>query len=144
MQRLYVIIDRATLDARSLPVIEFASELRDAGVTLLQYRDKVNGPQEILWAAEQISAVFKEVDATLILNDRADLWQRSLRVGVCMSGRTTSRQRTSRLLIAFPRENRRSSRRTATTRSSSLMPATRTISPSAPSSPLPRSRTRRR
>jgi thiamine-phosphate pyrophosphorylase len=71
--RLYVIIDRATLDARNLPVTEFASELSDAGVTLLQYRDKVNGPQEILWAAEQISAVFKEVDATLILNDRADL-----------------------------------------------------------------------
>jgi len=73
MQRLYAIIDRATLDARNMPVTEFASELRDAGVTLLQYRDKVNGPQEILWAAEQISAVFKGVDATLILNDRADL-----------------------------------------------------------------------
>src|SRR5665213_361566 len=73
MQRLYAIIDRATLDARNMPVTEFASELRDAGVTLVQYRDKVNGPQEILWAAEQISAVFKGVDATLILNDRADL-----------------------------------------------------------------------
>jgi len=73
MQRLYAIIDRATLDARNIPVTEFASELRDAGVTLLQYRDKVNGPQEILWAAEQISAVFKDVDASLILNDRADL-----------------------------------------------------------------------
>src|SRR5665213_4469837 len=73
MQRLYAIIDRATLDARNMPVTEFASELRDAGVTLVQYRDKVNGPQEILWAAEQISAVFKDVDASLILNDRADL-----------------------------------------------------------------------
>jgi thiamine-phosphate pyrophosphorylase len=73
MQRLYAIIDRATLDTRNMPVTEFASELRDAGVTLLQYRDKVNGPQEILWAAEQISAVFAGVAATLILNDRADL-----------------------------------------------------------------------
>jgi thiamine-phosphate pyrophosphorylase len=73
LSRLYAIIDRATLDARNMPVTEFASELRDAGVRLLQYRDKVNGPQEILWAAEQISAVFKGVDASLILNDRADL-----------------------------------------------------------------------
>jgi thiamine-phosphate pyrophosphorylase len=73
MHRFYAIIDRATLDARNIPVTEFASELRDAGVTLLQYRDKENGPQEILWAAEQISAVFKGVDATLILNDRADM-----------------------------------------------------------------------
>src|SRR5579864_8495747 len=73
MQKLYAIIDRATLDARNVLVTEFASELRDAGVTLLQYRDKGNGPQEILRAAEQISDVFKGVDATLILNDRADL-----------------------------------------------------------------------
>ncbi len=73
MQKLYAIIDRATLDARNVPVTEFASELRDAGVTLLQYRDKGNGPQEILRAAEQISDVFQGADATLILNDRADL-----------------------------------------------------------------------
>lgn len=73
MQKLYAIIDRATLDTRNVTVTEFASALRDAGVTLLQYRDKENGPQEILRAAEQISAVFHGVDATLILNDRADL-----------------------------------------------------------------------
>jgi len=73
MQKLYAIADRATLDARNVSVTEFASALRGAGVTLLQYRDKVNGPQEILRAAEQISDVFKGVDATLILNDRADL-----------------------------------------------------------------------
>ena len=73
MQKLYAIIDRATLDARNMSVTEFATELRNAGVTLLQYRDKGNGPQEILRAAEQISGVFKGSDATLILNDRADL-----------------------------------------------------------------------
>ena len=73
LPRLYAIIDRTTLDARNVPVTEFASKLRDAGVTLLQYRDKVNGPQEILWAAEQITAVFQGTGALLILNDRADL-----------------------------------------------------------------------
>jgi thiamine-phosphate pyrophosphorylase len=71
--RLYAILDRMTLDARRFPVAEFATELRNAGVTLLQYRDKVNGPQDILRAAEQISAVFQDAEATLIMNDRADL-----------------------------------------------------------------------
>ncbi len=71
--RLYTIVDRGTLDARGVRVGDFARELRDAGVTLLQYRDKVSGPQEILRAAGQIAAVFKGSGATLILNDRADL-----------------------------------------------------------------------
>jgi len=51
----------------------FARELRDAGVRLVQYRDKVGGPQEVLRAAAEISAVFAGVDATLVMNDRADL-----------------------------------------------------------------------
>ena len=71
--RLYAIIDRATLDARNVSVTEFANELRDAGVRLVQYRDKVGGPQEVLRAAAEIAAVFEGSGATLILNDRADL-----------------------------------------------------------------------
>jgi thiamine-phosphate pyrophosphorylase len=70
---LYAIVDRATLDTCGVRVEEFARELRDAGVRLLQYRDKSDGPQEILCAAEEIAAVFAGVDAMLILNDRADL-----------------------------------------------------------------------
>jgi len=73
LPKLYPIIDRATLDARGATVAAFAQELRDAGMTLLQYRDKCSGPQEVLRAAEQIAAVFGGVDATLILNDRADV-----------------------------------------------------------------------
>jgi thiamine-phosphate pyrophosphorylase len=71
--RLYPIIDRAMLDARGVGVRAFAEGLREAGVTLLQYRDKVGSPQEVLRAAAEISEVFAGVDATLILNDRADL-----------------------------------------------------------------------
>jgi thiamine-phosphate pyrophosphorylase len=71
--RLYAIIDRATLEARNVPVMEFAQELRDGGVTLVQYRDKVGGPQEVLRAAAEISAAFEGSGVTLILNDRADL-----------------------------------------------------------------------
>ena len=52
---------------------EFARELREAGVRLVQYRDKVNGPQEILRAANEIDEAFEGVEVTRIMNDRADL-----------------------------------------------------------------------
>ena len=70
---LYPIIDTETLRTHGVAVAEFARELRDAGVTLVQYRDKVGGPQEILRVAAEISAVFEGSGATLVLNDRADL-----------------------------------------------------------------------
>lgn len=73
LSKLYPIIDRGMLDARGLGVEEYAQELRDAGVKLVQYRDKSGAPQEILRAAAEIAAVFAGLDATLILNDRADL-----------------------------------------------------------------------
>ena len=83
--RLYAIVDRATLDARGIGVREFARELREAGVRLVQYRDKVNGsppqrtgspgtrPQEILRAANEIDEAFEGAEVTRIMNDRADL-----------------------------------------------------------------------
>ncbi len=73
LPRLYAIVDRGTLDARGMSVAGFAREMRDAGVSLVQYRDKSGSPQEVLRAAVEIGAVFAGVDATLILNDRADL-----------------------------------------------------------------------
>jgi len=66
-------LDRETLDARGLSVRSFAEELREGGVRLVQYRDKKNGPQEVLRAAGEIASVFEGVEARLILNDRADL-----------------------------------------------------------------------
>ena len=73
LPRLYAIADKATLDARGVSVEDFARQLRDAGVMLLQYRDKLGGPVEVLRAAADISTVFSSTRATLILNDRADL-----------------------------------------------------------------------
>jgi thiamine-phosphate pyrophosphorylase len=73
LPRLYAIADRAALDARGMSVSEFAREMAWAGVGLLQYRDKGGTPQEVLLAAAEIAAGFAGVDATLILNDRADL-----------------------------------------------------------------------
>jgi thiamine-phosphate pyrophosphorylase len=73
LPKLYVIADRSTLDARGISVGTFAAELAQAGVRLVQYRDKMNGPQEVLRAAALISAAFAGHEVTLVMNDRADL-----------------------------------------------------------------------
>jgi thiamine-phosphate pyrophosphorylase len=74
LPRLYAIVDRDALDARGMTAGEFAQELRDAGVRLVQYRDKGGSPQQILRAAAEISKVFAGMeDAVLVMNDRADL-----------------------------------------------------------------------
>ncbi len=73
LERLYAIADRATLDARGMSVGEFARELARAGVGVLQYRDKVGAPNEVLRAAKEIAAEFAGSDCVLILNDRPDL-----------------------------------------------------------------------
>jgi thiamine-phosphate pyrophosphorylase len=71
--RLYVIADRETLDRHGVAVGAFAREMAEAGVRLVQYRDKRNGPQEVLRAAEEIAEAFAGTDAVLVMNDRADL-----------------------------------------------------------------------
>jgi thiamine-phosphate pyrophosphorylase len=71
--KLYAIVDRVTLDARGIPVRESAQELRAAGVRMVQYRDKLNGTQEILRAANEIDEAFQGVEVARIMNDRADL-----------------------------------------------------------------------
>jgi thiamine-phosphate pyrophosphorylase len=73
LPRLYPIIDRATLDARGIAVGEFALELAAAGVGLVQYRDKVGAPQEVLRAAAEIAAAFAGRECLFVMNDRADL-----------------------------------------------------------------------
>jgi thiamine-phosphate pyrophosphorylase len=73
LPRLYPIADKATLDARGISVREFAREMAQAGVGVLQYRDKVGAPNEVLLAAAEIAAEFEGRDCLLIMNDRADL-----------------------------------------------------------------------
>ena len=70
---LYAIVDAETLSARKLALESYCVELRDAGVRLLQYRDKRGSSREILNATALISDIFVDSHATLILNDRADL-----------------------------------------------------------------------
>jgi len=96
--KLYAIIDRATLDARNISIADFARDLRDAGITLVQYRDKTNAPQAILQASSEISAIFAATTATLILNDRADLTLLANWTGVHVGQSDLSPQDTRRVL----------------------------------------------
>lgn len=69
LPRLYPIVDAETLRVRGIAVERFAEELREAGVTLVQYRDKQGSKEEILRHARMIADVFRGVDCTLVMND---------------------------------------------------------------------------
>lgn len=69
LPRLYPIVDAGTLLGRGIEISQFAQELRDAGVTLLQYRDKTGGPSHILRNARIIDDIFRSVDRLLVMND---------------------------------------------------------------------------
>jgi thiamine-phosphate pyrophosphorylase len=73
LARLYAILDAGVYGWRGISLEGAARELRAAGVTLVQYRDKDAGPQEILRNAAAIRDAFAGADCRLILNDRADL-----------------------------------------------------------------------
>jgi thiamine-phosphate pyrophosphorylase len=66
-------VDAALLAARGAGTLRFAEELRAAGVQLLQYRNKLGGPQEVLRNAAVIREAMVESGCRLIMNDRADL-----------------------------------------------------------------------
>lgn len=73
ISRFYPIIDAGVLASRGVAVADCARELRAAGVTLVQYRDKSGSPQDVLRAAAVIREAFSGTDCRLILNDRAAL-----------------------------------------------------------------------
>jgi thiamine-phosphate pyrophosphorylase len=73
VSRLYAIVDAEVLAARGVALADFARDLRAAGVTLLQYRDKNGSPQEVLRAASILRETMSGSGCRLILNDRADL-----------------------------------------------------------------------
>ena len=70
---LYAIIDAGVLVKRGADLSDFARAIRDAGVQLVQYRDKEAAPQTILRNAEIIRDIFAGSGCALIMNDRADL-----------------------------------------------------------------------
>ncbi len=73
LPHLYPILDAEILAAHGISLAVFARDLRAAGVTLLQYRDKNGSPQQVLRAAAILRDAFSGSGCKLILNDRADL-----------------------------------------------------------------------
>ncbi len=73
MRGLYAIADMGTLAARGISLRAFCDELREAGVQMVQYRDKAADDEVALYRAEEIGEVFEGSGTTLIVNDRLDL-----------------------------------------------------------------------
>ena len=58
-------------------MLKVAAAWREAGIRLVQYRDKQGSDEIVLANALQIAATFKGADATLVLNDRVHLFAKS-------------------------------------------------------------------
>ncbi|WP_051979737.1 thiamine phosphate synthase [Edaphobacter aggregans] len=69
LPRLYPIVDAEMLASRGLALSWFVEKLRDAGVTLLQYRDKRGTDEESLRNAKIIDEVFRGHSPMLVMND---------------------------------------------------------------------------
>ena len=70
LPRLYVILDAALL---TIPEGDCTRQLVDAGVRLLQYRNKAASSRELLESTKRLSAALAPRGVTLIVNDRADV-----------------------------------------------------------------------
>jgi thiamine-phosphate pyrophosphorylase len=70
MPRLYVILD-AGLVHRS--VLEFAEQLIDAGVRILQYRDKTGTAAAMLQTSRLLAQAANEAGVSFFVNDRPDI-----------------------------------------------------------------------
>ena len=70
LPRLYVILDAALL---TIPESECARQLVDAGVRLLQYRNKTASSRDLLESSKRLSIELMARGVTFIVNDRADV-----------------------------------------------------------------------
>lgn len=70
LPRLYVILDAALL---SQPETQVARNLADAGVRLLQYRNKSASPRELLEKSRLLAGELVPRGVTFIVNDRPDV-----------------------------------------------------------------------
>lgn len=77
LQRLYAILDAESCTRRGLSLVAVAESWCDAGITLVQYRDKVASDAEVLRNAALLHEVFEGAGATLVLNDRVHLFAAS-------------------------------------------------------------------
>lgn len=73
---LYAILDRELLGERDPLVV--AKELKDGGVRLIQYRDKISAKSEIIKTAERL----KKLNVSLIINDYPEIAREVDAIGV--------------------------------------------------------------
>ncbi len=70
LPRLYVILDAALL---TVPETECAQKLADAGVRLLQYRNKSASSRELFESSKRLASQLAPQGVTFMVNDRADI-----------------------------------------------------------------------
>lgn len=70
LPRLYVILDAALV---TVPESECAQKLADAGVRLLQYRNKFASSRELFEASSRLSSLLTPRGVSFFVNDRADV-----------------------------------------------------------------------
>ncbi len=70
LPRVYVILDAALLN---IPEIECARKLADAGVRLIQYRNKNASARELFEKSRELAAFLNPIGVKFIVNDRADV-----------------------------------------------------------------------
>ncbi len=73
LPRFYPIADAGLLARHGMGVEDFARQMSDAGVMLLQYRDKQGRAEQILRNAALVKMAFHGTGCMLILNDHAGL-----------------------------------------------------------------------
>jgi len=64
-----VILDAALL---TVPETECAQKLADAGVRLLQYRNKRASPRELFESSRELVSLLAPLKVSVVVNDRAD------------------------------------------------------------------------
>ena len=70
LPRLYVILDAALL---TIPETECAQNLANAGVRLMQYRNKRASARELFESSKRLSSLLIPRGVTFLVNDRADV-----------------------------------------------------------------------
>lgn len=79
LPRLYVIVDAALL---TIPEKDCARSLVDAGVRLIQYRNKKASARQLLETSRELAAFLNPLGVQFIVNDRADVAARANAGGV--------------------------------------------------------------
>ena len=108
LPRLYAVADAELLASHGLILREFAEGLHAAGVGLVQWRDKVGSPQEVLAGAGVLREVLAETGCRLVMNDRADLAVLAEFDGVHVGQEDLSPEDARAVVLLHPNEQERS------------------------------------